>query len=292
MRVKIVFVVIAIAIHGAFTLSRGDKVCLDSGLNLRSTACGNVAFTSTGNERNLEVFDVQKISSGCSLGVYTWIKLLVNGQVVWGASETDKIKLCTAPPPTGGKWLSSAGSYTVEKLDRTGRKSVVSHTNTVNKFLIHTIEGAWPSNGDWEGGTTTLDKYGYWPHFIVAKDRSGKIRIGQYLPLDQGGRALVTGNQDGCIQVEVGGKADRPFTSADSGLTEAVKVLFAALRQAVPTIPASANVKFYGSNAYGAKASQRLTQSAFRSLVGVCGHQHVYGNDHWDPGQINPNALF
>jgi len=281
-----------IGIHGAFTLSKGDKVCLQSGLNLRSTACGSVTFTSTGNEKNLEVLDVQKISSGCSLGVYTWIKLSVNGQVVWGASETGKIQLCTAPPPTGGKWLSSAGSFTIEKLDRTGRKSVVSHTNTVTKFLLHTIDGIYPRNGDWEIGTNTLDQHGYWPHFIVAKDKSGKMRIGQYLPLDQGGRALVTGNQDGVIQVEIGGNADRPFTN-DAELTTAVKTLYRALRAAVPTIPNSIDnrVKFRGEDAYGVKAPQRLSKDIFRAINGLCGHQHVYSNDHWDPGQINPNVL-
>jgi len=293
MKITTILIIVSLTINGVYSIAKGDKVCLQSGLNLRTTACGaSVSSTSTGNERNLEVLDVQKINSGCSLGVYTWVKLSINGQVLWGAYETGKIVSCSAPPPSGGKWLSSAGKFTIEKLDRTGRKAVVSHTSTVNKFLVHTIEGSWPSNGDWEGGTTTLDQHGYWPHFIVAKDKSGKLRIGQYLPLDQGGRALSTGNQDGVIQVEVGGKADRPFTSADGDLTAAVKALYAAVRGAIPTIPAAANVKFYGSSAYGKNAPQRIPQAQFKSLSGICGHQHVYNNDHWDPGQINPNALF
>jgi len=216
----------------------------------------------------------------------------INGQVLWGAYETGKIVSCSAPPPSAGKWLSSAGSFTIEKLDRTGRKPVVSHTSTVTKFLLHTIDGVYPRNGDWEVGTNTLDEKGYWPHFIVAKDKSGKMRIGQYLPLDQGGRALVTGNQDGVIQVEIGGNADRPFTS-DAELTAAVKALYAALRVAIPTIPNAidSRVKFRGTDAYGKNAPQRLDQTTFKAIKGLCGHQHAYGNDHWDPGQINPNLL-
>jgi len=157
---------------------------------------------------------------------------------------------------------------------------------------LHTIEGAWPRHGDFEAGTSTLDAHGYWPHFIVAYDRSGRLRIGQYLPMGNYARALTTGNSDGVVQVEIGGKAASPFTSNDAGLTDAVKQLYRAVSAAtgIP-IRVDARVRFVGSSGYGSGASQRLSQSVFWQVTGVVGHQHVYSNSHWDPGAINPNAL-
>jgi hypothetical protein len=157
---------------------------------------------------------------------------------------------------------------------------------------LHTIEGAWPKYGDFEGGTSTLDSHGYWPHFIVAYDRSGRIRIGQYLPMSYYARALTTGNSDGVVQVEIGGKAASPFTSNDAGLTAAVKQLYAAIAGAtgIP-IRVDSRVRFVGNSGYGTDAAQRLSQSVFWQVTGVLGHQHVYSNSHWDPGAIDPCAL-
>lgn len=96
-----------------------------------------------------------------------------------------------------------------------------------------------------------MDASRFWPHFLVAKDESGVVRIGQYLPLDYSGRALKWGNRDGVIQVEIGkksqkfgprylcfffntnpsagGKAASPFTTHDPALTRAVSSLYQAL---------------------------------------------------------------
>lgn len=168
----------------------------------------------------------------------------------------------------------------------------------VNKFLLHTIEGTG-TNGDYEAGTRVLDQAGYWPHFILALDRSGNMRIGQYLPLSITGRALVSpANQLGCIQVEIGALAGNPFT--ESGyqhhaiFTEAVGELFAAVRGYFPAVlnHVDPRVRFAGAGSYGKNAPQRLSQADFIAVSGLVGHQHAPNNDHWDPGQINPTKLF
>lgn len=41
-----------------------------------------------------------------------------------------------------------------------------------------------------------------------------------------------------------------------------------------------------------ATAPQRMSQALWRSFNGVCGHQHVPENDHWDPGHINIAEVF
>jgi len=168
-------------------------------------------------------------------------------------------------------------------MDRRNRGySSGPQTRSLTKFCLHTIEGAWPRYGDFEGGTSTLDAHGYWPHFIVAYDRSGTVRIGQYLPMGNYARALTTGNSDGVVQVEIGGKADSPFTANDARLTAAVKALYAAVAAAtgIP-IRVDSRVQFVGSSGYGTGAAQRLSQSVFQQVTGVLGHQHVYSNSHW-----------
>jgi len=238
-------------------------------------------------------------TADCSAGAYTWLKLRdISGTTVWAAQ--DGLGACESGGDGGGdggggngaRWLTQAGSYTVERLDRSGRREVVNFNRPVDKFVLHTIEGRWPSSGDWEVGTNVLDGNHYWPHFIVARDYSGRVRIGQYLPMDVGAYALETGNTDGTIQVEVGGKAERPFTENDAELTAAVRALFQAVRGATG-IPnqVDSRVRFVHDGAAGYDAPQRLDAATFRAVKGIVGHQHVYGNSHWDPGMINPRAL-
>jgi len=203
--------------------------------------------------------------------------------------------VCHSAPGKG--WITKAGKYTVERINRQGRAGRVSFTSTVNKFLLHTIEGrAGP--GDYGIGTRVLDGIKAWPHFIVALDDNGKMRIGQYLPMTEGGRALrAPGNNLGTIQVEIGAKAASPFTQSgfkyQAVFTEAVAMLFAAVRAAVPSIPnkIDSRVQFKGSGSYGTNAPQRLSTSVFTAVGGLVGHQHCPSNTHWDPGAIDPRKL-
>jgi len=197
------------------------------------------------------------------------------------------------PQPSTGMWLTKAGHFTVENLDRTHKGySTGPQSHALNKFLLHTIEGSWPKNGDWEGGTATLDQHGYWPHFIVARDKTGTLRIGQYLPMNNWARALETGNADGVVQVEIGAKAASPFTENDADITAAVKILYHAVSAAtgIP-IKVDPRVKFTGVGGAGKNAAQRLSKSVFLEVEGLCGHSTVYDNSHWDPGAITPSKL-
>src|SRR5690606_40177722 len=42
---------------------------------------------------------------------------------------------------------------------------------------------------------------------------------------------------------------------------------------------------------YGPGSSPRLSKAAFHSYAGILRHQHIPGNSHWDPGEININRL-
>jgi len=188
-------------------------------------------------------------------------------------------------------WVTTAGPNAVEKLDRTGRRSEIPHQRTVTKFLLHTIEGRYPNNGDFEGGTSTLDSKGFWPHFIVARDQSGAMRMAQYLPLSVGGYALRGNNRDGVIQVELGSKAGMPFTEVDPTITAAVKFLYAELQDAI-SIPNQVGAPMWlDSQGYGVDAPSRLSDAEFKAAEGLVGHSHAPIDSHWDPGAIDPTKL-
>jgi hypothetical protein len=191
----------------------------------------------------------------------------------------------------GSGWLAHVGRWPVERIDGASRlRFHSSHAVAVNKFLLHTIEGSG-GNGDWEGGRATLDSKSFWPHFIVAKDRAGQLRIGQFLAMNVQGRACKNPGNAGTIQVEIGGKAANPFTSQD-WLAEPVRALFQAVRAVYPSIPNVAPKAFEGSNGgYGSGAKSRIPASQWNAAAGLVGHQHAPNNDHWDPGAINPAVL-
>ena len=45
--------------------------------------------------------------------------------------------------------------------------------------------------------------------------------------------------------------------------------------------------KWSASGSYGEKASQRLTEDEWETFNGICGHEHVPNNTHWDPGAFD-----
>ena len=47
---------------------------------------------------------------------------------------------------------------------------------------------------------------------------------------------------------------------------------------------------FVGGEGYG-DWSGRMSADEFTAFSGICGHQHVYANDHWDPGALDVPKL-
>lgn len=128
--------------------------------------------------------------------------------------------------PAGG-WFTRIGQFDVERIDEASSlRTFQDHNIVPNKFLVHTIEGLWPSHGDFEVGRNTLNANGFFPHFIVARDKAGVMRIGQFISTQVQGRACKAPGNTGTIQVEVGGQAVSPFTASDTSLAEAVRQLF------------------------------------------------------------------
>lgn len=49
--------------------------------------------------------------------------------------------------------------------------------------------------------------------------------------------------------------------------------------------------EFLGSVAYGTGSRTRMSGPDWYAFDGICGHQNVTGNDHWDPGDLDSKRL-
>lgn len=151
------------------------------------------------------------------------------------------------------------------------------------RIVLHTTETAGvPRYGDPAGANSA-------PHFTVTPDGS----VLQHHPISRAARALrnvsggVQTNRQGlhCVQVEIVGWAKN-----GSNLPAAQA---AALRRLVAWARAEtgADARFRsisrGGHCYGVTSPCRMTVREWIELDGVCGHQEVPENAHWDPGAFD-----
>lgn len=92
-----------------------------------------------------------------------------------------------------------------------------------------------------------------------------------------------------CYQVEIVGYSEKAATYGDVWYQRLGAYLDA--RCTALRIPPVFPLPFIGSRAYGASAPTRLTWEAWSRVAGIVGHQHVPGNEHWDPGEIDVARL-
>ena len=218
-----------------------------------------------------------------------------------------------------GGWLLRLGEVNVDRLDPWQEKAMkgsASGGGAWSRSRVHS-RTSMPKHGTWDqqpqtfilhttesgpyghaGATRTLDRYGYWPHFIACYHKingTKQLRIGQFLSINEPGRALAAFNRVGAIQIEICGYAKYPFTD-DPKMTAAVGKLWRALwvmtKGGIP-LSIDKRIKFGGSSkAYGHQAAVRIKNAtAWRSVTGLAGHQHVPRNKHWDPGAITASRV-
>jgi len=143
----------------------------------------------------------------------------------------------------------------------------------VNVLVLHTTEGtSWPG---YSAGSMT-------PTFTY-DPRSHQMR--QHIPVNMAGRALVgsTTNRMNCAQIEVIG-----FAALGGPLdAQAVQDLGALLAW----LNTEWSVPLVAPYAFAAAGYHRMSNAEWTVFRGVCGHQHVPLNDHWDPGAMNAAAI-
>lgn len=142
--------------------------------------------------------------------------------------------------------------------------------NVPGKIVWHTVEG---------NGLPTYS--GDAPHFTL-NPQTGKLY--QHIPITSAAGSLVHGsvetNKANAIQTELMGFASQTQNWSDVAYTH-----IASLARWIETnagVARACSVRFGGLN----NLPPRLSDSAWLRYSGHCGHQHVPGNEHWDPGEF------
>lgn len=167
----------------------------------------------------------------------------------------------SAVPSSKGGWHPKAVRYAYS-----GEGTFVA--GAPKRIVWHTTE------------TKGLPNYGgSAPHFTF-EPSTGKMW--QHYPITVSARALVhpTGvetNRQGAIQVELLGYAG---TTQDWNAAAYERIAgLARWLEKHGDVPAESSVKFF-------KGVGRLTSYQWLKFSGHCGHCHVPGNSHWDPGAL------
>jgi peptidoglycan hydrolase-like protein with peptidoglycan-binding domain len=181
----------------------------------------------------------------------------------------------------------------IEKAQRLGDGGIGGamdhHPSVPGRVVWHTTESG-AGDAAFRAVAAHLIRVSAEPHLLYdpATDR-----LGQFGPLDKCARALrndgsTRTNRVGkvCIQIEVLGRAAKPFTATWKPGPN-FKAMMAAIRSwGIPdTFPA-------GRLSTSAADATNRPRSVWMAKGGHYGHANIPGNDHWDPGNIDKSALF
>lgn len=158
------------------------------------------------------------------------------------------------------------------------------------RVVWHTVECP-PGRGYFVSMASYLKREGVWPQVLLDPETDS---LGQFGRLDRAGRALrndgsTRTNRTGrvCIQIEVLGRAAQPFTDQATWRPGGnFRALMAAIRSwGVPDrFPMGNPPKYPGGS--------RRDRDVWLHQAGHYGHANVPGNDHGDPGAIDPSKLW
>jgi hypothetical protein len=150
------------------------------------------------------------------------------------------------------------------------------------KICLHTTEG--PSIA---GAVGAFKANRSAPHFLVSPQ--GKLR--QFIALNQAARTLEhpsgpETNRANCIQIEMIGYAARTQNWSDHYYERIAKLCRWIEHQF--NVPHICRVEF---DATETNPATHLSGQAFYNYAGYVGHEHVPGNDHYDPGKFKINSF-
>lgn len=151
--------------------------------------------------------------------------------------------------------------------------------------VLHTTEGTTI-----EGALATFDSKKVWPNLTIDPDH---LKIVEHYPLSRGARALTDHltpqNAARCVQIEIVGRA----AEAPDWAPERLAFIRDVMRQVedVVPIPRVSGRTFLDAAGVNAHPGNRMSIDEWKRFSGWCGHQHVPGNTHWDPGGIDVDTL-
>lgn len=151
--------------------------------------------------------------------------------------------------------------------------------------VLHTTEGTAV-----DGALATFDAKKVWPTLTIDPDH---LRIIEHYPVSRGARALTDSltpqNAARCVQIEIVGRA----VDAPGWAPERLAFIRDVMRQVedlVP-IPRTSGRSFLDAAGVNTHPGNRMSVDEWKRFSGWCGHQHVPGNTHWDPGGIDIDTL-
>jgi len=163
----------------------------------------------------------------------------------------------------------------------TGQDAGAFAPGTGAKIVWHTTEGRSA-----DSAVNEYRKTRSWPHFTL-NPQTGRLL--QHVAMDRAARALehppgvVETNRAHAIQVElVGLAAESPGWSADA---------YARVARLAREIESATGVPRKALATFRATTVVHLAPAAWLRGAGHCGHQHVPGNDHHDPGALRIDRL-
>ena len=150
--------------------------------------------------------------------------------------------------------------------------------------LLHTTEG-----GSLAGAVASFKQTNFWPNLTIEPKTFSVV---QHYSLSAGARSLsdhaTVENAARCVQIEIVGFAAQTPTWPPEWLAF-IRDVMRSVEDLVP-IPRVAPRPF--RDAAGVAAPHhRMTVDEWARFSGWCGHQHVPGETHWDPGAIDVDAL-
>ena len=156
------------------------------------------------------------------------------------------------------------------------------------RFVFHTIEGE-PSV---HGFRALAARHTNPPHLWAMP--SANLLL-QTVPLNRSAYALARPgalhtNRMHAVQVELWGFAASMHRVTPDVLHWLADRLLAPVARLVP-LDLSVVAPTGSRQCYGAESSCRMTAREWAAFHGVCGHQHVPGNRHWDPGGLDTRAI-
>jgi hypothetical protein len=150
--------------------------------------------------------------------------------------------------------------------------------------VLHTTEG-----GTLAGAIATFKATNFWPTLTI---EANTLSVVQHYSLSAGARALsdhaTVENAARCVQIEIVGFAAQSPAWAPEQLAF-IRDVMRSIEDLVP-IPRLAPRPFRDLAGVSAPG-HRMTVDEWQRFSGWCGHQHVPGETHWDPGAIDIAAL-
>lgn len=151
--------------------------------------------------------------------------------------------------------------------------------------VLHTTEG-----NTLDDAVATFRDTNFWPHFTIEPKT---LRVVQHLPLTIGARSLsdkaTPENAAHCIQIEIVGRAAETPSWAPEQFAF-VRDVTRSIEDLVP-VPRQSGRRFLDLAGVNANPGNRMSVDEWKAFSGWCGHQHVPGETHWDPGAIDIDAV-